>query len=225
MGYHDIHDLEIRYGGEDEDDARDYCDDRDHFTDLTDYVTQKLGYFGIKWSVVHDNYYGDDWEYFQCPEIGRQGKKPLVALLEEDNEIEYLRHGVVQQATWELGSDNRERSKKKLTTICVSYQNGSDYIEVRTHPVGECDYLLYEHQIMRDKKIRIDATFYLHLKCRDKEHQVDNKMDEAINMFMDADRLVDCIYDEVTYELDDDPVITTKLDRLKWKEVPKTRKI
>jgi hypothetical protein len=91
MGYHDIHDLEIRYGGEDEDDARDYCDDRDHFTDLTDYVTQKLGYFGIKWSVVHDNYYGDDWEYFQCPEIGRQGKKPLVALLEEDNEIEYLR--------------------------------------------------------------------------------------------------------------------------------------
>lgn len=222
MPFHDIHELAIRYGGEDPDDASDYCDSSEHFTDLCDYVATKLGYVGVTWGIVHDNYYGDDWEYFRCPELG---SNHLVALLEEDSNVEYLRHGIIQQANWSLGVDNREKQVTQVRAVCISYHQGDDNIEVREHPVGQCDYLLYEHEIMKDRKIRIDVTYFMHVKCRDKEDMLDNRITDAIETALNEDRLIDSMHDEISYELDDEPTIEVKKDRLKWKDVPKTRKI
>jgi len=205
--------------GQEEDYVENYIEDSDDFRYLATLIAKELGYVNVKWTDVQDSYYGGEWEYSNCID----GVPEIVWMINEESGYEYLIHGVAETASWVLGADNREKKKKKTMTLCLRGDSGSEVVMSRVHEVGKCDDVTYEKDVMIDRKIKITAEFYVHLKGRDLEGKLDNLVDEAITNCFDSDHVHDTFHDELSYEMDDDVEIRVVRHKMNYKTVKRTK--
>jgi hypothetical protein len=130
---------------------------------------------------------------------------------------------MIEAPTWVLGSDNREGREREKMVLCITGDSGDDQVYYEMHPIGKCPHCTYEHEIMKDEKIKVTATFYLRISGKDKHDKLEQVLDDGLsNVFHNAN-IEDNLYDEMYYEMDDSIDIKSKLHRLDYKKVPKTR--
>jgi hypothetical protein len=215
---HNVKQLKLNDGAE-PDYVDGYVEDSDDFGYLAKLIGKELGYMTVKWSDVQDSYWNEEWEHSTCID----GIDNLVWMMTEDSHYEYLIHGIAETADWVLGEDNREKAKKKQVAICLYSDSNSEVVYSEIHQIGKCPHVLYEKDVMVDRKIKITAEIYVHVKGRDKEAKIDDLVDEAISNLFSTDHVGDTFHDELSYEMDDDVEINVVRHKLNYKTVKRTR--
>lgn len=208
-------------------DVPEYCGSDDIFMDAARYAARMAGFTNVKWSVVwEEDWNRGDWMTYYCEALGGR-KKMIEGMVDENCDTEYLIHGIAQEESWSIGEDNSVKQKKKKVAICIQYESGDDRIKLETHEIGKCPYFVYDHQIMKKRKIKVTTTFYLSTKVKDMDNVSADVIDKAIKQHFDADYLAERVYEDLDYELnmDDDPSVDATVHKIDIKDVPRTRKI
>lgn len=209
-----------------DDEPRELIDGDDHFSDIAYWVAKALGHNNASFSEVSLSYYDDTWEHSDCPVLGRAEGDALIWKHDEDKSgMEYLVHVIIKRPTWGIDASNKPTVEPKLMALCVTGDSGSEEVYYEMHEVGKCPNSLYEHEIMKDEKVKIQVTYYAHFKGRDMHDKFDQVLEEALDNAFSESNVDDALGDEMYYELDDDLEIRVSRHKIKTTRVPKTRQI
>lgn len=227
---HDLHmrhDPEYDYSDEPMEDCIDppqYCEYEDQFMALAEWAIKECGYEGVQFSEIwEENWNAGDWWEYGCAALG---KRRIEGMVSEDHGLGYMVHAIAREASWSIGTDNREVKNRRKVALCVTYVSGEDRIDVTSHEIGKCPCFTYDHEIIQKRKTKVTVTFYLKTEVKDIDNDSNPTIDRAIKEFFDEDYLQEKVYEELDYYTSDaDPHVYVKLDQIKITDVPKTRKI